>query len=116
MQLPGQKNSGAVHTVAVPVQVSVQSVDSRGMCMVVDARGHIFPLIHQDQMWGSGAYPQPGEDWMIERWNGDWTFTARKIANPTVITGSRSGALEAIVAQLLTALDAAGVIKDETTS
>jgi hypothetical protein len=85
MQLPGQKNAGAVQTVAVPVQVSVQSVDSRGMCMVIDAKGHIYPLISQTKMWGSGASPQPGEDWMIQRWNGDWTFTSRVISNLPVV-------------------------------
>lgn len=88
VQLPGQRNAGATHTVAVPTQVSVQSVDARGMCMVIDAKGHIYPLISRNAMLGSGAYPQPGEDWMLQRVNGDWTFTARVIAKPPVVSTS----------------------------
>lgn len=116
MDLPGQKVAGATQTIGPgATQVTIQSVDPQGMAMVQDRLGKIYPLISVRSMMGSGTYPQPGEDWTIQRMNGSYTFMTRVIAKPTVITGSRSADLQSVLGQVLTALSKAGIVDDRTT-
>jgi hypothetical protein len=63
------------------IQVTVQSI-TNGLAMVSDKYGRIYPPISVQNMVGSGAFPQVGEDWMVSRVNGNWTFQSKAISIP----------------------------------
>lgn len=67
-------------------QVQIQSVDSSGMATVTDRYQRYYPPISVYNMTGSGALPQAGDMWMIDRSNGGWTFKTRVSTNLTPVT------------------------------
>lgn len=64
-----------------------------------------------------GTRPLEGDlPTVLDRLNREHVPFLRQIAQGTVVTGSRSGAPVAILAQVLTILSAAGIITDKTTA
>lgn len=61
--------------------------------------------------------PLPDDDLvaLVSRLNRETIPYLRQVTQGTVVTGSRAGATVAILTQLLSVLDAAGIIKDTTT-
>ena len=96
-------------------RVTIVSIDSQQRAQCQDQYRRLLPLISIYNMAASGALPQVGEDWMLSRDGGSYTFHTRVIPKPPVITGSRSGATTAVLEQVLQALQSLGFIIDDTT-
>ncbi len=96
-------------------RATVMSVDENNMAQCQDQWGRLLPLISIYNILGSGALPQPEEDWMISRDNGNYTFRSRAFPKPPVITGSRGSATATVLENLLQELQKLGFIIDSTT-
>ena len=66
--------------------VRILSVDSNGFATTIATKyNRYMPPISVNNMLGSGALPQTGELWMVNKINGAWTFSSRVEAQlPTV--------------------------------
>lgn len=96
------------------MRVVVESVSEDGTtAMCIDARG-MGKQVNAAITRGKGGRPVAGETWMIDREFGNYTFAACVIPLPPEVTGSREG-LHPVVASLLDALAAQGLVLDLTT-
>ena len=84
-------------------QVGPPNTDPKGIALTVDSFGY-KRKIGVSTILGSGAYPQTGEEWVIDRTSlGDWAFIARIVP---VIPEAHD------LPSLLAALDQLGIIKN----
>lgn len=92
--------------------VKVQEV-TEGTALVEDQFGKTFEVSAFIRR-GKGLLPRAGEEWIIDRTLGAWTFAAVVQESRPIVTGSTDG-LPAL-ASLIEALEELGLIEDQTTS
>lgn len=93
-------------------EVSVISIDG-GKALVIDRFGTQMRL-RLDLRRGSGPAPRVGETWLIDNTLGEWSFAVCRVAKPPTVTGNTGG--NVVMDALLDALEASGIIINETTS
>lgn len=97
--------------------VIIREIDDLGYCHVEDRFGKMR-RVNMGIVRHKGLRPQVGESWLLRRdLDGqEWTFAAVLAASvtPPVVSGSRSDGTA--LGSLLAALEAHGVITDETTA
>ena len=93
-------------------RVLVQSITDN-VAQVAEISTGSLQDVRVDIRRGGGLRAQVGEEWIVDRSQGFWTFGTLVSAKPVVVTGSRDA--NPAVAALLTMLAAAGLIEDQTT-
>ncbi len=76
------------------VKVGINAIENN-VAFCNDRRGRQYK-VGANYMVGSGALPQVGEEWLIDRTLGYWTFSSRLSANPPTATESIPSILQAL--------------------